>query len=96
MMAMLTSTLSTSVIATALPTIVGDLGGQDKLSWVASATLLVCGAVAAWNFALIADEYGVREGGLPFTVLLGLGVAAFMVSLPGFFASRSRARAPRD
>ena len=40
MMAMLTSTLSTSVIATALPTIVGDLGGQDKLSWVASATLL--------------------------------------------------------
>ncbi|TDB89730.1 MFS transporter [Actinomadura sp. 7K534] len=40
MMAMLTSMLSTSVIATALPTIVGDLGGQDKLSWVASAALL--------------------------------------------------------
>ncbi|NVI90957.1 MFS transporter [Actinomadura sp. BRA 177] len=40
MMAMLTSMISTSVVATALPTIVGDLGGQDKLSWVASATLL--------------------------------------------------------
>ncbi|WP_243723483.1 MDR family MFS transporter [Actinomadura sp. 7K507] len=40
MLAMLTAMLSTSVIATALPTIVGDLGGQDKLSWVASATLL--------------------------------------------------------
>ncbi|MFG2087830.1 MULTISPECIES: MDR family MFS transporter [unclassified Spirillospora] len=40
MMAMLTSMLSTSVIATALPTIVGDLGGQDQLSWVASAALL--------------------------------------------------------
>ncbi|WP_372509204.1 MFS transporter [Actinomadura madurae] len=40
MMAMLTSMLSTSVVATALPTIVGDLGGQDKLSWVASAALL--------------------------------------------------------
>ncbi|XRQ06419.1 MDR family MFS transporter [Actinomadura welshii] len=40
MMAMLTSMLSTSVIATALPTIVGDLGGQDKLAWVASAALL--------------------------------------------------------
>ena len=40
MMAMLTAMISTSVVATALPTIVGDLGGQDKLSWVASATLL--------------------------------------------------------
>lgn len=66
------------------------------LGVVASVTLLVCGAVAAWNFALIADEYGVTEGGLPFTVMLGLGVAGFMVSLPGFFATRSRARAPRE
>jgi MFS family permease len=40
LMALLTSMISTSVIATALPTIVGDLGGQDQLSWVASATLL--------------------------------------------------------
>jgi EmrB/QacA subfamily drug resistance transporter len=40
LMALLTSMISTSVIATALPTIVGELGGQDQLSWVASATLL--------------------------------------------------------
>ncbi|GAA1849395.1 MFS transporter [Actinomadura bangladeshensis] len=40
MMAMLTSMISTSVVATALPTIVGDLGGQDQLAWVASASLL--------------------------------------------------------
>ncbi|MFA1549387.1 MDR family MFS transporter [Actinomadura chokoriensis] len=40
MMAMLTSMISTSVVSTALPTIVGDLGGQDQLSWVASAPLL--------------------------------------------------------
>ncbi|WP_211238558.1 MFS transporter [Actinomadura rifamycini] len=40
MMAMLTAMISTSVISTALPTIVGDLGGQDKLAWVASAALL--------------------------------------------------------
>lgn len=66
------------------------------LALVASATLLVCGAVATWNFALLADEYGIREGGLPFTMLLVLGVGAFMVSLPGFFATRSRARASRD
>ncbi|WP_308198403.1 MFS transporter [Actinomadura terrae] len=40
MMAMLTAMISTSVISTALPTIVGELGGQDQLSWVASASLL--------------------------------------------------------
>ena len=66
------------------------------LALVASATLLVCGAVATWNFTLIADENGIREGAFPFTTPLGLGVAAFMVSLPGFFATRRRARAPRD
>ncbi|MFC9773366.1 MULTISPECIES: hypothetical protein [unclassified Pseudarthrobacter] len=66
------------------------------LALVASATLLVCGAVATWNYALLADEYGIREGGLPFAMLLVLGVGAFMISVPGFFATRSRARAPRD
>ncbi|MBA8953990.1 MFS transporter [Actinomadura namibiensis] len=40
MMAMLTAMISTSVVGTALPTIVGDLGGQDQLSWVAAATML--------------------------------------------------------
>ncbi|WP_084338000.1 MFS transporter [Actinomadura oligospora] len=40
MIAMLTTMISTSVVGTALPTIVGDLGGQDQLSWVASASLL--------------------------------------------------------
>ncbi|PSK99526.1 EmrB/QacA subfamily drug resistance transporter [Murinocardiopsis flavida] len=40
MLAMLTSMLTTSIVGTALPTIIGELGGQDKLSWVASATLL--------------------------------------------------------
>ncbi|GGV10886.1 MFS transporter [Actinomadura cremea] len=37
---MLTAMISTSVISTALPTIVGELGGQDQLAWVASASLL--------------------------------------------------------
>jgi EmrB/QacA subfamily drug resistance transporter len=34
------ATLSTSVVGPALPSIVGELGGQDKLAWVAGATLL--------------------------------------------------------
>ncbi|MFC3998343.1 MDR family MFS transporter [Nocardiopsis sediminis] len=40
MLAMLTSMLTTSIVGTALPTIVGELGGQDQLAWVASATIL--------------------------------------------------------
>lgn len=40
MLAMLTSMLSSTVVSTALPTIVGDLGGQEHYSWVASAMLL--------------------------------------------------------
>jgi EmrB/QacA subfamily drug resistance transporter len=40
LLALFVSSLSATVVATALPTIVGDLGGQDKLAWVVSATLL--------------------------------------------------------
>ena len=40
MLGMLVAALSQTVVATALPTIVGELGGQDQLSWVVSATLL--------------------------------------------------------
>lgn len=39
-LALFVSSLSATVVGTALPTIVGELGGQDKLAWVASATLL--------------------------------------------------------
>ena len=48
MLAMLTSMISTSVVGTALPTIVGELGGQDQYSWVASATMLTTLACIAW------------------------------------------------
>lgn len=40
MLGMLVAALSQTVVATALPTIVGELGGQDQLAWVVSATLL--------------------------------------------------------
>ncbi|MEU9830673.1 MDR family MFS transporter [Streptosporangium sp. NPDC048047] len=57
MLAMLTSMISTSVVGTALPTIVGKLGGQEQLSWVASATLLTMTAsTPLWG--KLSDLYG--------------------------------------
>lgn len=57
MLAMLTSMIATSVVGTALPTIVGTLGGQDQLAWVASATLLTMTAsTPLWG--KLSDLYG--------------------------------------
>ncbi|HEX6497839.1 MAG TPA: MDR family MFS transporter [Micromonosporaceae bacterium] len=57
LMAMLTSMIATSVVGTALPTIVGELGGQNELSWVASATLLTMTAsTPLWG--KLSDLYG--------------------------------------
>src|SRR5262249_29777762 len=44
MLAMLLAALDQTIVSTALPTIVGDLGGFAHLSWVVTACLLV-GAV---------------------------------------------------
>src|SRR5579871_3283566 len=40
MLVMLLASLDSTIVATALPTIVGDLGGIEKLSWVVTAYLL--------------------------------------------------------
>ena len=40
LLAMLLASLDQTIVATALPTIVGDLGGLDHLSWVVTAYLL--------------------------------------------------------
>jgi EmrB/QacA subfamily drug resistance transporter len=57
MLGMLVAALSQTVVATALPTIVGELGGQDKLAWVVSATLLTSTAsTPIWG--KLSDLYG--------------------------------------
>ncbi|RAY15471.1 MFS transporter [Actinomadura craniellae] len=49
--------VSTSVVATALPTIVGELGGQEQFAWVASAALLTMTAsTPLWG--KLSDLYG--------------------------------------
>ena len=40
MLGMLLAALDQTIVATALPTIVGDLGGLEHLSWVVTAYLL--------------------------------------------------------
>lgn len=45
-MATITAMISTSVVTTALPTIIGELGGQEQYAWVASAPLLTMTAGA--------------------------------------------------
>ena len=57
MLGMLVAALSQTVVGTALPTIVGELGGQDKLSWVVTATLLTSTAsTPLWG--KLSDLYG--------------------------------------
>lgn len=57
MLAMLTSMLSNSIIATALPTIMGELGNQDKFAWVATAALLTMTAsTPVWG--KLSDTWG--------------------------------------
>ena len=45
MLGMLLAALDQTIVATALPTIVGDLGGLNHLSWVVTAYLLTSTAV---------------------------------------------------
>ena len=57
LLAMLLASLDQTIVATALPTIVRDLGGIDQLSWVVTAYLL--GATVSmplWGRA--SDLYG--------------------------------------
>jgi EmrB/QacA subfamily drug resistance transporter len=57
MLGMLVAALGQTVVATALPTIVGELGGQDQLAWVVSATLLTSTAsTPLWG--KLSDLYG--------------------------------------
>jgi EmrB/QacA subfamily drug resistance transporter len=76
MLAMLTSMISTSVVGTALPTIVGELGGQNQYSWVASATMLTM-TVSTPLWGKLSDLFGRK---LLFQMALGLFVAASLVA----------------
>jgi EmrB/QacA subfamily drug resistance transporter len=57
MLGMLLSALDQTIVATSLPTIVGDLGGLSKLSWVVTAYLLTS-TISVPLYGKISDLYG--------------------------------------
>src|SRR3954451_23548863 len=76
LMALLTSMISTSVVSTALPTIVGELGGQDQLSWVASASLLTM-TVSPPLWGKLSDLFGRK---IMFQLALTIFVAGSVIA----------------
>jgi hypothetical protein len=72
MLVLLLAALDQTIVSTALPTIVGDLGGLDRLSWVVTAYLLAQNSVDY-------KQLGVATSGVtPFRRVGGcIGVAAF-------------------
>src|SRR3954447_10143806 len=57
MLVMLLAALDQTIVSTALPTIVGDLGGLDHLSWVVTAYLLALTVVTPL-YGKLGDLYG--------------------------------------
>src|SRR4051812_21323911 len=57
LLAMLLASLDQTIVSTALPTIVGDLGGIDQLSWVVTAYLLAA-TVTMPVWGRVSDLYG--------------------------------------
>jgi EmrB/QacA subfamily drug resistance transporter len=57
LLAMLLASLDQTIVSTALPTIVGDLGGIDRLSWVVTAYMLAA-TVTIPLWGRVSDLYG--------------------------------------
>ena len=89
MLCLLLSALDQTIVATALPTIVGDLGGLDQISWVVTAYLL-SSTVSVPLFGKVSDLYG-RKVMLQITIaifLLGSVLAGLAQSMPQLILAR--------
>ncbi|HSS58836.1 MAG TPA: MFS transporter, partial [Solirubrobacteraceae bacterium] len=90
MMVMLLASLDQTIVSTALPTIVGDLGGLEHISWVVTSYLLAITAVTPL-YGKLGDLYGrkiVLQGALVI-FLIGsalCGMAQGMTELIAFRA----------
>src|SRR5688500_1485736 len=88
LLAMLLAALDQTIVATALPTIVGELGGLERLSWVVTSYLLAQTVVTPL-YGKLGDLYG-RKGVLQSAVVLFLigsmlcGMAQTMMQLIAF------------
>src|SRR5580658_8456115 len=70
MLVLLMAALDQTIVSTALPTIVGDLGGLNHISWVVTAYLLAQTAVTP-VYGKLGDQYG-RKVILQFALVLFL------------------------
>ncbi len=90
MLGLLLASIDQTVVATALPTIVGDLGGLEHLSWVVTAYLL-CETVSTPIYGKLGDLFGRKR---TFQVAIAIflagsvlgGLAQSMVQLIAFRA----------
>jgi EmrB/QacA subfamily drug resistance transporter len=71
LLVMLLAALDQTIVATALPTIVGDLGGLNHISWVVTAYLLAQTAVTPL-YGKLGDMYGRK-------IVLQAGLVVFLV-----------------
>jgi EmrB/QacA subfamily drug resistance transporter len=88
LLAMLLAALDQTIVATALPTIVGELGGLERLSWVVTSYLLAQTVVTPL-YGKLGDLYG-RKGVLQTAVVIFLvgsalcGLSRTMLQLIAF------------
>src|SRR5438445_12169686 len=74
LLVLLLASLDQTIVSTALPTIVGDLGGLQHLSWVVTAYLL-SSTIVAPLYGKLGDLYG-RKRILQFAIVLFLAGSA--------------------
>jgi EmrB/QacA subfamily drug resistance transporter len=90
MLAMLIAALDQTIVATALPTIVGDLGGLTQLSWVVTAYILTS-TISTPLYGKLGDLYGrkrIFQGAIVIFLVGSMlcGLAQNMVELIGLRA----------
>jgi EmrB/QacA subfamily drug resistance transporter len=90
MLVILLASLDQTIVATALPTIVGDLGGLQHYSWVATAYLL-SSTVTGPLYGKLGDLYG-RKGTLQVAIvvfLVGSALCGISQNMPELIAFRA-------
>ena len=90
MLVMLLAALDQTIVATALPTIVGDLGGLEHLSWVVTAYLLAQTVVTPL-YGKLGDLYGrkrVLQGAI-ILFLVGSALCGLAQSMPELILFRA-------
>ena len=90
MLVMLLASLDQTIVSTALPTIVGDLGGLKHLSWVVTAYLLAITVVTPL-YGKLGDQLGrkvVLQGALV-VFLIGSALCGLAESMPQLIAFRA-------